>query len=83
MCTLLARLLVSANKVVDAETLFRDVWCSTEYHALRHRNTVYVAITRLRRLLRELLPTREVLETAESGWRLAQDLKVCVVRALP
>lgn len=83
MCTLLSRLLVSANKVVDAETLFRDVWCSTEYHALRHRNTVYVAITRLRRLLRELLPTREVLETAESGWRLAQDLKLCVIRALP
>ncbi len=80
MCALLFRLLQADTQVVGAETLFHEVWGGREYHPLQHRNTIYVAITRLRRALRELLPGREIIETAPSGWRLADDANVCAIR---
>ena len=52
-----------------------------EYHPLRHRNTVYVALNRLRQLLRELLPGREVVETASNGWRLSREVDICAIRS--
>jgi tetratricopeptide (TPR) repeat protein len=64
---------------VDAEALYLQVWRGREYHALRHRNTVYVGICRLRRALEHLLPGRTVIETTPAGWRLAEGVRASVL----
>lgn len=79
LCALLARL--TPSTVFSAERLFYDVWGGREYHPDRHRNTIYVAITRLRRALQELLPGRQVVETTPQGWRLASDIALCVIQS--
>lgn len=78
-CRLMAALIEAEGGVVPAEDLYKKVWEAPEYHPLRHRNTLYVAINRLRKTLRELLPGREAVETGSSGWRLADDLDACSV----
>jgi DNA-binding response OmpR family regulator len=78
LCALLAHL-ARGEDVYSAERLFYEVWGGREYHPLRHRNTIYVAITRLRRALAELLPGREVVETTHQGWRLAAGISLCVI----
>lgn len=80
LCALLARLTPAAT-VFSAERLFYDVWGGREYHPERHRNTIYVAITRLRRALQDLLPGRQVVETTPQGWRLAADITMCVIES--
>lgn len=79
MASLLTALAGSQAECVSAEQLFYDVWGGREYHPLQHRNTIYVAITRLRQALRELLPGRELIETTASGWRLAPDVEICAI----
>lgn len=80
-CELLAALVEAAGAVLSAEQLFLAVWGGREYHPLRHRNTVYVAVKRLRQTLRALYDDeREVIETAAGGWRLADDIDAVVVR---
>ena len=79
-CELLARLIEGQGAVVTAEELFRDVWGGRQYHPLRHRNTVYVAVKRLRKTLRELLGDREVVETASGGWRIADQIDAVSIR---
>ena len=81
-CRLMAALVEAEGGVVPAEQLYKTVWEAPEYHPLRHRNTLYVAINRLRKTLRELLPGREAVETGSSGWRLADDLDACSVKRL-
>ncbi|MDC3982188.1 AAA family ATPase [Polyangium jinanense] len=78
LCALLAHLAPN-DGVYSAERLFYEVWGGREYHPLRHRNTIYVAITRLRRALQELLPGREVVETTPQGWRLSAGVSLCVL----
>lgn len=80
MAALLVALLTAGEDGISAERLFLEVWGGREYHPLRHRNTVYVAINRLRQLLRELLPGREVVETTPSGWRLSREIDLCAIR---
>jgi tetratricopeptide (TPR) repeat protein len=72
-CALLACLIDAHGQAVPADVLYRTVWRSGEYHPLRHRNTLYVAIKRLRQILAELCPSHrgELIETVPSGWRLA------------
>jgi DNA-binding response OmpR family regulator/tetratricopeptide (TPR) repeat protein len=79
-CELLARLIEAQGQVVAADALFRDVWGGREYHPLRHRNTVYVAVKRLRQTLRKLFGERNVIETASGGWRMADDIDAASVR---
>lgn len=79
-CELLAALIESRGQVVTAEELFLRVWGGAEYHPLRHRNTVYVAVKRLRQTLRKLLGDREIVETAAGGWRMVDDLDAAVIR---
>lgn len=79
MASLLAALVATQAECASAEQLFYDVWGGREYHPLQHRNTIYVAITRLRQALRELLPGRDIIETTASGWRLARDVELCVI----
>lgn len=81
-CELLARLVEAQGQVVAADTLFRDVWGGREYHPLRHRNTVYVAVKRLRQTLRKLLGPRNVIETAAGVWRMADDIDAVSIRPL-
>lgn len=75
-CSLLSRLALAGGEQVGAEALFVDVWGGHAYHPLRHRNTVYVAINRLRHAIEEILPQREVIETLENGWRINPDVRV-------
>jgi DNA-binding response OmpR family regulator/tetratricopeptide (TPR) repeat protein len=79
-CELLARLIEGQGQVVAADALFRDVWGGRDYHPLRHRNTVYVAVKRLRQTLRKLLGERNVIETAAGGWRMADDIDAASIR---
>jgi hypothetical protein len=80
-CELLAALVEAAGAVLSAEQLFLVVWGGREYHPLRHRNTVYVAVKRLRQTLKALVgDDREVIETAAGGWRLADGIDAIVVR---
>jgi DNA-binding response OmpR family regulator len=70
LCELLARLIESSGRPVTAEDLYRSVW-GAEYHPLRHRNTLYSAISRLRRVLSQLVPDQgELVETTRDGWYL-------------
>lgn len=80
-CELLAVLVETQGAVIAAEQLFLSVWGAREYHPLRHRNTLYVAVKRLRTTLRELLgDDRELIETAAGGWRVVDDLDAIVIR---
>ena len=71
-CAMLACLIDARGKAVPADVLYRTVWRTGEYHPLRHRNTLYVAIKRLRQVLAELCPDHrgELIETVPAGWRL-------------
>jgi DNA-binding response OmpR family regulator len=75
-CALLACLADAEGQVVPAEVLYRTVWGATEYHPLRHRNTLYVAMKRLRQILAELCTRHhdELIETLPGGWRLVRGL---------
>jgi len=80
-CELFAALIEAQGSVASAEQLFLGVWGGREYHPLRHRNTVYVAVKRLRQTLKGLLgDERDVIETAAGGWRLADGVDAVVVR---
>jgi DNA-binding winged helix-turn-helix (wHTH) protein len=81
LCELLAVLVEAQGQVVSPEALFRQVWGGPEYHPLRHRNTLYVGLKRLRQALRDLVgDDREIVETASGGWRLADGVDAIVVR---
>jgi hypothetical protein len=80
-CELFAVLVEAHGAVISAEQLFLSVWGAREYHPLRHRNTLYVAVKRLRSTLRTLLDDdRELIETAAGGWRVIDALDAIVVR---
>jgi DNA-binding winged helix-turn-helix (wHTH) protein len=80
-CELLAAMVDADGAVISAEQLFVSVWGGREYHPLRHRNTVYVAVKRLRQTLKALIgDEREVIETAAGGWRVTDGVDVVVVR---
>lgn len=78
-CAILQRLVDAGGGAVDAESLYRHVWGGRVYHPLTHRNTVYIAINRLRATLRELLPGRQVIETVPAGWRVSDRVVVRVI----
>ena len=75
-CRVLAVLVAEQGTVVSPETLYRRAWDADDYHPLRHRNTVYVAVNRARGALRELFPDRDLVENAPGGWRLSDRLQV-------
>ena len=78
LCALLAHLV--PDDVHSAERLFYEVWGGREYHPLRHRNTIHVAIMRLRRVLSGILPGREVVETTPQSWRLSEKISLHVIQ---
>jgi DNA-binding winged helix-turn-helix (wHTH) protein len=72
-CALLACLADHEGKLVPAEVLYCTAWGAREYHPLRHRNRLYVALKRLRQALDEICGAGggELIETLPGGWRLA------------
>lgn len=82
LVALLAHLISSGARPVEADELFRGVWSARSYSPLRHRNAVYLAISRTRRVLAPLLGDAPI-ERHPNGWRLREDLYAVVVRAVP
>jgi hypothetical protein len=80
-CTLLSALIQARGEPVAPDAIYRQVWGGSEYHPLQHRNALYVAINRLRKSLRRVLPDREVIERAGNGWRVADGVDACVAVA--
>lgn len=80
LAQLLCSLVFASKEGASAEHLFYEVWGGREYHPLQHRNTIYVAIGRLRQALRALLPSRELIETTACGWRLVDNIQICIIR---
>lgn len=79
LCRLLARLAREPGCGVSAEVLYNEVWGRAVYHPLRHRGTVYVAVNRLRRALRDLGLQGEVVQSAGGCWSLAPSVEICVL----
>lgn len=77
---LVARLAVRRDCPVTADALYRSVWGARDYHPLRNRNTLYIALNRARKSLGEILPGRDVIVRARDGWMLAADLDVSLIR---
>ncbi len=77
-CALLSVLIRARGAPVEPGALYTQVWGASEYHPLQHRNTLYVAINRLRKSLQEALPGREIVERAGGGWRIADGIDACV-----
>ena len=68
---------------MSVEDLYRDVWGGTEYHPLRHRNSVYVALTRLRESLGAVLARDAFVEGPDGRYRIAPEVTVAVRRSWP
>ena len=77
---LLKRLATQPGVSCSKEELFRDVWGIQTYHPLKHENRLRLAIFKLRKLLRTLLPgacDEAFILTHEGGYALSGG--VCVV----
>ena len=81
MAAMILAALAEADVALTAERLYAAVWGGHEYHPLRHRNTLYVALNRTRKLLQELGETRSVVIRAGSGWMLSSEIDLVVARS--
>jgi hypothetical protein len=79
MARLIARLAEAATPV-SPKRLFEDVWNGPEYHPLRHRNSLYVAVARARRILGVALGKGDVISSRAGGWIFSSALAVGVLR---
>lgn len=75
--------LAESRDEVPPERLYQIVWGGAEYHPLRHRNTLYIALNRTRKLLRELGETREIIVRGAVGWTLSPEVSLAIVRRDP
>jgi len=75
--------LADAVEPVSAERLYQIVWGGNDYHPLRHRNTLYIALNRTRKLLETLVGEREVIGREGAGWIIAPEIDVAVARRDP
>lgn len=75
--------LAESLEPVGAERLYQVVWGGHDYHPLRHRNTLYIALNRTRKLLAELHETGEVIRREGSGWTIAPDIDLAIARRDP
>jgi len=76
---LLEQLSCSGAAGVSLEDLRLKIWGGAEYHPLRHRNAVYVALTRLRESLAGLARNAFV-EGPDHRYRMAPGVRVAVRR---
>jgi hypothetical protein len=71
-----------ASDGVTPEALYHAVWHPrNEYHPLRHRNAVYVAVNRLRAAL-EPVAGKQALRSTATHYALAPRLRIAVCRAI-
>ena len=75
--------LIESLEPVTAERLYQVVWGGNDYHPLRHRNTLYIALNRTRKLMEELGETREVIRRENTGWSISPDIDLAVARRDP
>ena len=68
---------------MSVEDLYREVWGGTEYHPLRHRNSIYVALTRLRESLGAVLARDAFVEGPDGRYRIAPEVTAAVRRSWP
>ena len=80
--TILARL-AESSEALAAEQLYMLVWGGTQYHPLRHRNTLYITLNRTRKLLRELGEERTVIVHDALGWSISSEIDVAIARRDP
>lgn len=76
---LLAALARASRSGLTLEDLYTSVWAGTQYHPLRHRNTIYVGLNRLRESLAGVLPSGEIVEVTDGLCRLTPGLRVAVL----
>lgn len=80
---MLARLVEAGPSGLSLEQMYLELWKGSEYHPLRHRNMVYVALQRVRSELRALTGGEPITLIDESRYALAPGLRVAVRRPLP
>jgi len=80
--SILARL-ADSPEPLSAEQLYHLVWGGREYHPLRHRNTLYIALNRTRKLLREIGEERDVIHHDALGWSISTEIDVAIARRDP
>lgn len=75
--------LAESDGEVSPERLYQIVWGGNEYHPLRHRNTLYIALNRTRKLLKEMGESREVILRGATGWTISPEVALAIVRRDP
>lgn len=75
--------LAESPEPLPPERLYQLVWGSGEYHPLRHRNTLYIALNRTRKLLREVGEEREVIHRDTTGWSISPEIDLAIARRDP
>lgn len=75
--------LAESPEPLSAARLYHEVWGGAEYHPLRHRNTLYVALNRTRKLVREIGERRTVIVRLRNGWTIAEHVTVAIARKDP
>ena len=75
--------LAESLEPVSAERLYQVVWGGHDYHPLRHRNTLYIALNRTRKLVEELDESREVIRREGTGWTISPDIDLAIARRDP
>ena len=78
---ILEQLACTGTTGISLEDLHFRVWGGTEYHPLRHRNAVYVALTRLRESLGAVLARDAFVEGPDGRYRIAPGVRVAVRRS--
>ncbi|MDB4968845.1 MAG: transcriptional regulator, family, partial [Myxococcales bacterium] len=81
LLSLLAAICEAGPAGVTPEELYLAVWDAPDYHPLRHRNAVYVAVNRLRGAL-EPIAGKEAVRSSATHYTLAPTLRIALVRAI-
>ncbi len=71
---LLEMLILSGPRGVSLEELYAGALGGQAFHPLQHRNSVYVAMTRLRAVMRPLFGREAITEQGDGRYRLRPDL---------
>lgn len=82
IASVLSQLAIHRHRSLGPEELFLVVWRARLYRPDRHRNAVYLAVSRARRLLEPLLGVGSAIERDANGWRLRTGLNAIVIRSL-